>query len=145
MSRRGGRAEGEVSKSEHLWGVAGRWKRRENRTELQALTLVLSETLLVVCAAACKLPSGKGSKKRHEIGKCYPAIYGFCSPQGVSECKALPAPGIRGPPGLRLPGLLTPVWRGPSQGDCLLQGEACDPLILWPAFCPGAEKRRAGH
>ena len=80
MSRRGGRAEGEVSKSEDLWGAAGGWKRRENRTELQALTLVLSEMLLAVCAAACKLPSGKESKKRHEIGKCYPEIYRFCSP-----------------------------------------------------------------
>ena len=81
-----------MSKTEHLcvWGEgavgrSGEWKRRENRTEFQALTLALNEMLLAVCTAACKLPSGNGSKKRHKIRKCYPAIYGFCSPQGVSE------------------------------------------------------------
>lgn len=52
------------------------------------------ESSLLFYTAACKLPSGKGSRKRHKIGKCYPAICGFCSAQGVSKWKALTAPGL---------------------------------------------------
>lgn len=76
------RAEGETSKTEHL---GCRWNGKEGENGQSSGSDTGTEQDAPCCLHSCLQVAKCGSLERHKIGKCYPAIYGFCSHKRLSE------------------------------------------------------------
>lgn len=77
-----------MSKTEHFVGGGGgggmgKRGRAETRSRPRDPGTTREESSLPSRTAACELPNGKGAGKRHQIGKCYPAAYGFRTRPGA--------------------------------------------------------------
>lgn len=77
-----------MSKTEHFVGGGGgggmgKRGRAETRSRPRDPGTTREESSLPLRTAACELPNGKGAGKRHQIGKCYPAAYGFRTRPGA--------------------------------------------------------------